>query len=316
MGFKWYIRPYPMKTIYNSLTEAGLDWRIYFHDVPQSLALNQLRSTFQDHYRKFGRFAEDVKQGNLPAYTFIEPRYFNFLRRKSNDQHPPHDVRLGEHLIAAVYQALRGSDLWSGSLLVILHDEHGGYFDHVPPPEAVNPDGKVSKDPRFNFRRLGPRVPAVLVSPYIERGTVDSTPYEHASLAATVKELWKLPDFLTKRDRAANPLSTNGWLAKPRTNAPTKLPRPPLPGAAAARARTKPLSAREVKAAVEAGEVSTEPLSELQKSLVALADNLEPRPEKRALALARRIETEHDAAVQVRDQVSSFFRRAGVEEAL
>ena len=116
MGFKWYVRRYRMKTVYDSLDEAGVDWRIYFHDIPQSLALSRLRSApaLRVRFRKFGHFAADAADGALPPYTFIEPRYFNFFKRKANDQHPPHDVRLGEHLIADVYEALRNGPQWKG----------------------------------------------------------------------------------------------------------------------------------------------------------------------------------------------------------
>ena len=299
MGPRADQRCYQMPTLYESLESAGASWRIYYHDIPQALALSRLRRRAnRRHFRRFeDAFHADAAAARLPTYTFIEPRYFDFFGACANDQHPPHDVRFGEALIADVYAALRQGPLWSRTLLVVLYDEHGGFFDHIPPPEAVNPDGKVSDDPRFEFRRLGVRVPAVLVSPYIPRGTLDSQRYEHASLAASARR-WFGCEALTERDRAANPISTEGWLAVARQDAPAELP---LHAGFAPAAG--PIGEPQVRAALAAGEASPAPLSEFQRSLVAVANALETDPELRALAVARRIETEHDAAVHVRAQM-------------
>ena len=138
------------------------------------------------------------------------------------------DIDLGEYLIAAVYEALRNSRYWEKSLFVVLYDEHGGYYDHVPPPAgAVNPDGKISEKPAFDFTRLGVRVPALLISPWLEKGEIDSTTYEHASVAASVKEIFGLPEFLTKRDEAARHFGApDYYLGTMRTDTPQTLPVP------------------------------------------------------------------------------------------
>jgi len=305
MGLKYYLRDYPMPTLYERLEGVGRDWRIYFHDIPQSLALSRLRKLkYRKNFRRFSAsFAKDAAAGDLPAYTFIEPRYFNFFSSTANDQHPPHDVRLGEHLIADVYDALRSSKLWEKTLLVVTYDEHGGLYDHVAPPEVANPDGKTWPDPPFDFRRAGLRVPAVLVSPYVPRGTIDSTPYEHASLAATARDLFGFAKPLTERDRQAKPISRQGWLAKPRKDAPAKLPRP----AGAAPVAFLASDEQGVRAAVKARTASTEKLTELQISLVELSNQLAPTPTLRALAAARPARTEHDGAVQVRMMMDLFL---------
>jgi Phosphoesterase family. len=90
--------------------------------------------------------------GKLPSYTFIEPRYFPDVKLP-NDQHPPHHVGMGEDLIAEVYNALRSAPTWEKTLLVIVYDEHGGNYDHVPPPKAVPPDNSHSQP--FGFDRYG-----------------------------------------------------------------------------------------------------------------------------------------------------------------
>jgi phospholipase C len=103
----------------------------------------------------------------------------------------------------------------------LLYDEHGGFYDHVPPPEAVNPDGKNAEN-GFDFTRLGLRVPAILASPWLPKGKVDNRVYDHTSLLATVKTLFNLPTFLTERDKRANAFEHN-FLDAPRADTPTNL---------------------------------------------------------------------------------------------
>src|SRR5205085_1104194 len=108
----------------------------------------------------------------------------------ASDQHPDHDVSEGESVILDVYNAVRSNpDTWNTTLLVICYDEHGGLFDHIPPPSAVPPDGHQSQNPFFAFDRLGVRVPTVLVSPYIEKGTIITDVFDHSSLSATARKV-------------------------------------------------------------------------------------------------------------------------------
>jgi phospholipase C len=210
--------PFQMRTIYENLMAAPQPqtWKIYFHDVPQSFALRSLHrhaDCFEYFYRREDRatsFFDDVANGTLPSYSFIEPQYFNAPLAPANDQHPPHDLRYGEALVADVYDALlSNADVWSRCLFVLLYDEHGGFFDHVPPPATVNPDGINSPTSGFDFTRLGVRVPALLVSPWVPKGRVDHTIYDHSSLLASVKKIFGLPDFLTRRDAMANTFEHN-----------------------------------------------------------------------------------------------------------
>ncbi len=300
-------RVYGARTIFDSLADAGEDFGIYFHDMPQSVMLASLRKAkYRKNFKVFAeRFKRDCMTGLLPAYSFIEPRYFDFLGFKANDQHPPHDVALGDILIAEVYDAIRNSSLWETTLLVVLWDEHGGIFDHVEPPGAANPDGLVHKNPDFDFARLGPRVPAVLVSPYIAKGTVDDTVYDHTSVLASVKKLFDLPHFLTRRDAAAN---TFDHLIgdELRQDTPTTLPRP--------QAMTPPPVAHTTAAmtpdavAASMGLASREPLSEFQQSLVGLSRTLDTGGDSRSQVtqLASDPVNEHDAAVQVRQMTDRF----------
>jgi phospholipase C len=212
-----------VETIQTTLQAKSTDttWRVYAGDVPQCLAIStMLDQLVQDrehpssyqHFQGLSRFFADLRSGSLPNYAFLEPHYFDLLLWRATDEHPPHSLAEGEKLLRAVVGSLAASDYWNESLLVVLYDEHGGFYDKVSPPIGVKaPDPKVSLVPPFDFTRLGLRVPAVLVSPYVGRGVIDATVYDHASVPATLNKLFGLgPDnFLTQRDRFANTFETN-----------------------------------------------------------------------------------------------------------
>jgi phospholipase C len=228
--------PYRMRSIFESLMEQGHSWKVYFDDYAQTFALRNLHR-YADRFVRFEEFAGDVASGALPEYAFIEPRGFSAQGWPSNDQHPPHSVLEGEKLIANIYDTLRGEDaVWRQCLFVLLYDEHGGFYDHVKPPAAVVPDATSAKA-HFGFDRLGLRVPAILVSPWVGEGVADHTTYDHTSLPATIKTMFGLPSFLTARDAAAATFDRN-FLPQPRavslTNLSSRLTAKPAgPGAAA-----------------------------------------------------------------------------------
>lgn len=168
---------------------------------------DQFFGTLDDFYSDCARNERDV-----PAYCFIEPRYSSGFVDDTffpqNDQHPDSDVRQGEKLIYKVYQAIRkNKGLWESSVLLITYDEHGGLYDHVPPSITTAPDQQTSQNPAFDFTRLGIRVPAVIVSPYIEPGTVSHIQFDHTSIIATVRKMltgiWQ-DSSLGKRAAQAN----------------------------------------------------------------------------------------------------------------
>lgn len=205
--------PFPAHSIFRRLEAGGKSWRVYFHDMPQASLLGDIWLYALMHFRGFNQFLADAQTGSLPNYSFIEPRYFTdlFLNNIPNDEHPPHNVVYGEQLIAAVYNAVRSSPCWKQTLLIITCDEHGGCFDHVPPPNARPPDDNDQYD--FAFDTYGVRVPAVIVSPCIPPGTKvrpapnedgNTYPFDHTSIIATVRNLF-LPDDppLTDRDAIA-----------------------------------------------------------------------------------------------------------------
>jgi len=305
---------YDIDTVYQRLEDAGRSWKIFFHDIPQALALKRLRvDEFKDRFRLFHEFTEDARDGSLPDYSFIEPRYFDFAFKKANDQHPNHDVSLGDVLIADVYEAVRNSPLWEQILLVILWDEHGGIYDHAfpPQPRVPSPDGKVNRDidPPFNFDLLGARVPAIMVSPYIAKSQVNHTQYEHASVPATLKKLFDLSDFLTERDKTANTFEEIISLDQPRTGTPAMLPRVPEAASLAARAAKLPflLSAAQSFESEAAGVISRAPLSEFQRSLTDMTASFGPAQRLELAAAAEVPLNEHAAAEHVRRFASDYF---------
>ena len=240
------IRLYGVRTLVENVLKAKRIARIYAGSIPQSLSFRRLWT--KRPFEGMDAFWSAAEQGKLPDYAFIEPDY---VGRNADDQHPAHDVASGDRLVADVYEALRGSPQWRETVLVVTYDEHGGIYDHVPPPPAVPPDDKMSKEPPFGFDRLGVRVPTVVVSPWIPRNTVDHTLYDHTTIPATVKKVLGLPSFLTARDAAANTFSHLLSLDAARDDCPAALPRPPVVARAVA--------------------LDEAPLSDFQRDLVALA---------------------------------------------
>ncbi len=306
-------------TIYNHLSDNGYTWGVYFSDFTECFLLRKVWGSLHK-FSYMSEFFKHVESGDVPNYCFLSPRFINFLDWEANDQHPSHSMRNGEILINEVYSAIRkNQNLWQKSLLIVLYDEHGGFYDHVPPPplqpfsnyKVLNPDGKNSDDPSFKFDRLGLRVPAILVSPYVKKGGVNSTVYEHSSIAATIKKLFKLPKFLTRRDENANTFDPSDCFGEFRDDTPET-----LIGDSTHIERQKelirtPITPERVTAAMRQGKMSMQPLSDFQKALVESAALLEDHPQKQALALAKThtIVTEHDASVFVQERLVNFLNR-------
>ncbi|HZW85753.1 MAG TPA: alkaline phosphatase family protein, partial [Nitrososphaerales archaeon] len=169
------------------------------------------------------------------SYVFLEPDYHAFTGkfRGGTSQHPNDDITSGEKFLKDVYESIRSSPLWEKSLLIVTYDEHGGFYDHVIPPATVHPGDSVTSPGNnhnnFDFRQLGVRVPTLVISPLVAKGTIDHSTYDHTSVLSTVENLFKL-GALTKRDRAAQTLTQLFKLKTPRTDAPLTLPDPAVSG--------------------------------------------------------------------------------------
>jgi phospholipase C len=264
-----YQFPYEMETIFERLGANGNSWKVYFHDLPQSATLANIWHEIPFHFRLFeDEFAEDCRNGDLPNYSFIEPRYFTSGGEIPNDQHPPHNVAYGEQLIASVYNAVRSAPSWKQTLLIVTYDEHGGCFDHVPPPKAVPPSNEPTAS-GFPFDRYGVRVPAVIISPYMPPGSIVRSnptglphqgppyPYDHTSIIATLRKLFGLGEPLTARDGAAPDLIGALSLDDPTNDGP---------------ASVSPTS--RVPSAQELSKTASAPPNPMQRSLAAMSAQL------------------------------------------
>ncbi len=212
---------YDQVTVYDQLESAGKSWAIYYGDVPQTLTMtHMLKHPFKFH--TMPQFFTDARgtEANFPNYSFIEPNYFG---SGQNDEHPPSDILRGEVLLAQVYNAIRNNEaLWEKTLLVVLYDEHGGFYDHVTPPACVAPDGHVSE---FSFAQYGIRVPAILISPWLEKQVL-SDDLDHTSLLRYAADKWGLGP-LGARTAAAKSFASSWKVADAmRTDVPANIPEP------------------------------------------------------------------------------------------
>ena len=236
-------------TIFNRLSDAGLSWRVYYDEaqiVPMTALIHgvMLEPYWRTNFYTMAEFYQDVVNGTLPAYAFVEPR----MLYNNNDYHPPaplapnipiggwSDVRAGDLLAHDVYNAVKTSASTTGSnalntLLLLTFDEHGNCFDHVVPPPAttphmIQPEGELG----FFFDRLGLRVPAIVISAYTEAGSIVNRPVHHGAVVRTLCTKYNLAS-LTERDRTAPDLSDSITLTEPRSPStwPTPVPRPVPP---------------------------------------------------------------------------------------
>jgi phospholipase C len=207
-------------TLFDAVEKAGKTWRVYHGDhFPQVCAIDTMPSIFvldPNKFRSFNKLAGDLSSGVAASYTFIEPDYGIFSKfRNGNSQHPKGALSAGEQLIKDVYDAISANAaVWSKSMLFVVYDEHGGYYDQVA-PESCKPPGdsarnagkaRLPPNPPFAFDSYGVRVPAVVVSPLLKPASVSHDVYDHASIIRTVYDALGMQGKLTARDAAAKSL--------------------------------------------------------------------------------------------------------------
>lgn len=249
-------------TIFNVLETIGKSWSVYCDTIitpslTRTMFMQLWDPQYDGRFLGFGEFEAACASGSLPSYSFIEPSFLI----EPNDEHPPHDIAAGEKFLYQIWDAVRHSPAWNKTLLIITFDEHGGCYDHVLPPSNATPPDAAAKPGAgtFHFDRFGVRVPTILVSPFIESGTVfrasasdTATPFDHTSILATLRDWLAIPGasmLKSNRIKAAPNLASVLTLATPRTDSPVI----PLPPAQSARTITP----------------MTEPLNDLQKSLIS-----------------------------------------------
>ena len=227
-------------TLMDLLSKYGVSWRNYFTDLPATVIIPQTLENHPLNYSPITQFFTDALLGQLPAVSFVDPEFglvdevgsilFGFLNKLpdlpapitdalnvlrnsvdslSGSEENPADIALGEAFVSQVVQAVMSSPQWSRTLLVWNYDEHGGYYDHVPPasvpvPDDIPPTLSATNIPG-TYNITGMRVPTVVVSPYSKPNEVTNVMHDHTSIIATIAKKWNLP-ALTYRDAQANTL--------------------------------------------------------------------------------------------------------------
>lgn len=228
----------PQRSIFQQLSEAGISWVNYSNTtdfLPDALFYSWAAESGKNdtHVKPIDQFYQDAKSGDLPQFTWINPECCNYT-----SFHPPSPINMGEGFVKSIYEAVRASPQWDETLFILTFDEHGGFADHVSPPEGVPPgdsltyteDAGDGKPTTFHFDRLGIRVPTVLMSPWVGKGVLQNRPsdqsgeYSHTSILKFLSHLWDL-DILTPRvewSSSFEHLITNKY----RDDTPTSLPEP------------------------------------------------------------------------------------------
>jgi phospholipase C len=195
----------PNGVIFQQFEKHGISWKDYYSDLPSlGVFLPLVKDpTLSPGLVNIDQFYADAEAGTLPSFSLVEPNY------ESQSEEDPQDVQFGDQFVEKVVNAVMASPNWPKTMLIWTYDEHGGYYDHVPPPVAVPPDD-VPPDlpvgyPPGGFDRYGFRVPSGVVSPYAKKDFVSHTVYDHTSILKTVEEKWNLP-ALTRRDANATSL--------------------------------------------------------------------------------------------------------------
>ena len=196
-------------TIFNTLDRYRITWANYVASFPTGATpmLYPTDDTVTEavHHHPFSRFYTDAAAGALPSVTLLDPDY------GTQSQENPQNIVAGEALLSDVVHAIGSSPQWPTTLLIVMYDEHGGYYDHVPPPAALPPDSippivQPGQSAYDGFARYGFRVPSIVVGPYAKRQFVSRVYYDHTSVLATIERKWNLP-ALTLRDANANDLT-------------------------------------------------------------------------------------------------------------
>lgn len=249
-----FTMPYPANgTFMDMMSDHGVTWKEYITDIPTLGIIPETVEKYPQNFATYAQFLADCAAGTLPNVSFVECGFnagstvgepiYSYLKKVPNlppaitaqlgeavnaqgtSEENPSDIAYGEQFVSGVVNAAMNSKQWKSMLLIWTYDEHGGYYDHVVPAAAVEPDGIApniaASDYQAAFNVTGIRVPTVVVSPYSKPNAVSNVPHDHTSIIATVAAKWNLP-ALTYRDAQAATLFdyldfTNAHFAKPPT---------------------------------------------------------------------------------------------------
>ena len=213
-------------TIFDTLDAAKLTWKDYFSTLPTAALYLRLLEEQGKNIVPISEFFKDAKEGKLPFYSLVEPNY------ETQSEEDPQNVAVGEQFAASVIDAVMKGPGWKHTMLIWNYDEHGGYYDHVPPPAALAPDDIPPAVPAGEsmydgFARYGFRVPCAVISPYSRPNYVSHRVMDHTSICALVEAKWNLP-AMTYRDANAWPMLDMLDLRRPAFLHPPQLAQPLL----------------------------------------------------------------------------------------
>jgi phospholipase C len=232
--------PFPANdaVVLDELDKRHVDWKLYTSGGPPGAATvlgfalsnrwgRQVTGTYED-------FVEEAAAGKLPPVVFIDPNALKSGDSDGDDEHPPAQIQIGQRLVSNVTRALFKSPQWSKAALFIMYDEHGGIYDHVPPPKACIPDaktptGKGGSVEEGAFDLYGVRVPFIVASPYSKPGFVSHGVYDHTSILRFIQAKHRLPALTARDANALVPMDFFDFQAPPRLT-PPDLPEPPIDG--------------------------------------------------------------------------------------
>jgi phospholipase C len=217
-------------TILDRLHAHGISWRNYYTDLPGVAVILKNATTYAKNLSPIDQFYKDAAAGTLPAVSFVDERFNDTPTQPSESEENDGDIAYGENFVSRVVNAMFHSPNWKNTLLVYTYDEHGGYYDHVPPPRAIKPDnippGADATGITGAYDRYGFRVPTVVVSPFAKRDYVSSQVHDHTSILKLIETKWNL-GALTYRDaNASNLLDCVDLAAPPAFADPPTLPAP------------------------------------------------------------------------------------------
>ncbi|MCU1354491.1 MAG: Acid phosphatase, partial [Acidimicrobiales bacterium] len=220
----------PNGTIWDKLNAHGISWADYAWDLPDIALFPKTHKANGDKVKSFDQFLRDCRSGALPAVSIVSPGVGAYSEEN------PHDVQLGEAYSSSIVNAVMHGPAWPSTVLLFTYDEHGGYYDHVPPPAAIPPDDippdiTVPPDEPGAFDIYGPRVPGFVISPFSKKGYVSHVVHDHTSILKLIETKFNL-GALTKRDaNASNLLDSLDLTGPPPFLEPPTLAKPGLPAA-------------------------------------------------------------------------------------
>lgn len=189
-------------SLFDWMTNAGIRWRVYHDGLSFFVLYPKLwHYVFGSNFRRYENLASDILNetaATAPQVIIVEPSYQDSPHIGSdrpNDNHAPLAIGWGEEFLRNTYRALiANAKKWEGTVMITYYDEHGGFYDHVPPP---NIPYRTTANPAYAFDSLGPRIPGIIASPLVKPGSVCHSQFDHTSVL----------NFLSEKFAPGNPVS-------------------------------------------------------------------------------------------------------------